>query len=193
MDRWIFPFALLALVASACGGPPKSEDVVPAPGEWHAFEGTWSATGQRQTLHLGLDRKVSIVTLTGTMLLVGERRLGEGFQSRVIAYSDSLKGGGGWCVWTDSRGDRIFSELRGEPIGARRRFVGSIQGGTGRYAGITGEYEFEWQYVVGEDGEEDGAFQGRAVALRGRFRRVDLSSPPPPDGSGATGGEGLRS
>jgi len=128
---------------------------------------------------VGPDRKVSISDRTGTLLLVGERRLGEGFQGRVIGYSDDLKGGAGWCVWTDSRGDRIFSELRGEALGARRRFTGTILGGTGRYAGIVGEYGFEWQYVVGENGADDGDFQGRAVGLRGRFRKdVPPSSPP---------------
>ena len=48
-----------------------------------------------------------------------------------------------------------------------RRLAGTITGGTGRYAGITGEYSLEWQYVV--EGEQ-GAIQGRAVGLSGRFR-----------------------
>jgi hypothetical protein len=35
------------------------------------------------------------------------------------------------------------------------------------YAGITGEYSFEWQYVVEA---EAGTISGRAVGLRGRYR-----------------------
>ena len=42
----------------------------------------------------------------------------------------------GRAVWTDARGDRVFSELRGEPVATGRRIVGTITGGTGRYAGV---------------------------------------------------------
>lgn len=164
-----FPLALLAfLLASACGGPAKGPESVPPPGTWRSFEGTGSATGHRQTLHLGPDRIVSIANLSGSLLLVGERRLGEGFRVDVIGTTDSLKGATAWCVWTDSRGDKVFSEFRGGPISTGARFTGTLLGGTGRYAGVTGEYEFDWQYVI-ESGE--GNIQGRITGLRGRFRR----------------------
>jgi len=117
---------------------------------------------------MGPDRKDSIVELSGSLLLIGERRLGEGFRIEVIGSSDSLKGGTGWCVWTDTRGDQVFSELRGDPIGTGARFAGTLSGGTGRYAGVTGEYEFEWQFVIES---EDGNLQGRITGLRGRFRK----------------------
>ena len=52
---------------------------------------------------------------------------------------------------------------------------GSLLGGTGRYAGVTGEYEFDWQYVVES---EDGNLQGRITGLRGRFRQ-DVPPPSP--------------
>jgi hypothetical protein len=175
--RW-FPIALLALAAMACGGPAKEKAVAPASGEWHPFEGTGTATGQRQTLHLGPGRNVSIVHLTGSLVLVGERRLGQGFRSEVIGYSDSRKGGTAWCVWTDSRGEQVFGEFHGGPIGTGSRFTGTLLGGTGRYAGVTGEYEFEWQYVVDA---EDGTIQGRITGLKGRYRRDGPPTPSPPN------------
>jgi len=163
------PLALMAfLLVSACGGPAKGPESAKPPGEWRTFEGTGTATGHRQTLQMGPDRKVSIVNLTGSLLLVGEQRLGQGFRAEMIGYSDSLKGGTGWCVWTDSRGDQVFGEFRGGRIGTGSRFTGTLLGGTGRYAGVTGEYEFEWQYVVDS---EDGTIQGRITGLRGRFRQ----------------------
>ena len=176
MGLWGFPLALLAFAAIGCGGPAKGPEVAPARGDWRTFEGTGTATGHRQTLQLGPDRRVSIVNLTGSLLLIGEQRLGQGFRNEVIGYTDSRKGGTAWCVWTDSRGDQVFGEFRGGPIGTGSRFTGTLLGGTGRYAGVTGEYEFEWQYVVDE---EDGSIQGRITSLRGRFRQ-DASSPPPP-------------
>ena len=164
------PLALLGfLLVSACGGTAKGPESVSSPGEWRSFEGTGAATGDRQTLRMGPDRKVSIVNLSGSLLLVGERRLGEGFRIDVIGSTDSLKGATGWCVWTDTRGDQVFSELRGGPIGTGARFSGTLLGGTGRYAGVTGEYEFEWQFVIES---EDGNLQGRITGLRGRFRRI---------------------
>jgi hypothetical protein len=52
--------------------------------------------------------------------------------------------------------------------------VGTITGGTGRYAGLDGEYAFTWQYVVAPaDGA--GVIQGRAADLSGRVRRGDAA------------------
>jgi len=105
------------------------------------------------------------VYLSGAVVLtVGVAR---GFRGEVIGFEDGANLSVGRCVWTDEHGDRVFSTLTGETIGAGRRFTGTITGGTGRYAGITGEYTLEWQYVVDA---ELGAVQGRAVGLKGRYR-----------------------
>jgi len=61
----------------------------------------------------------------------------------------------------------VYSELRGEGTAAKNRIAGTILSGTGRYAGVTGSYEFSWQWVM--QGEE-GAVHGRAVDLRGRVQ-----------------------
>lgn len=183
--RWIDVFLATLLLLPACGGPSKGPEVAQPPGEWRTFEGTGTATGQRQTLLLGPERKVSVVNLAGSLVLVGEQGLGQGFRNEVIGYTDSLKGGAAWSVWTDSRGDQVFSEFRGGRIGTGSRFHGTLLGGTGRHAGVTGEYEFEWQYVVDE---EDGSVQGRITSLRGRFRRD--APPPSPPGSMPDSAEG---
>ena len=101
------------------------------------------------------------------MLLAGPQRPGVGFRSELIALVDSDTGLQGRSVWTDERGDQVFSELQGEGTASRNRIEGKFLGGTGRYAGVTGTYEFSWQSVM--DGE-DGAIQGRAVDLKGRAR-----------------------
>ena len=101
------------------------------------------------------------------MLLAGPGRPGVGFQSEVIGLTDSATGFEGRSVWTDERGDQVYSQLQGEGTAAKNRITGTILSGTGRYAGMTGSYEFSWQTVL--DGE-DGAVQGRAVDLHGRVQ-----------------------
>ena len=101
------------------------------------------------------------------MLLAGPKRPGVGFRSEVIALVDSDAGLQGRSVWTDERGDQVFSELQGEGTAARNHITGKFLGGTGRYASATGSYDFSWQWVMEA---EDGAIQGRAIDLKGRVR-----------------------
>ena len=158
----------VALAAAACGPsvtePPKP---VAAASEWREFKGSWNAAGTRRIIPLGADRSGSIIDLRGTMLLAGPERPGVGFLSEAIALVDSETGLVGRSVWTDERGDQVFSDLKGEGTAARNRITGTILGGTGRYAGATGSYEFSWQFVTEA---EDGSIQGRAVELKGRVR-----------------------
>jgi len=168
----------LVLALAACKPAAEAPMSTAAPGEWREFEGSWNAAGTRRTIPLGPERKSSIVDLRGTMLLAGRGRPGVGFRSEVIALSDSETGLLGRSVWTDERGEQVFSEVIGEGTAARNRIAGKILGGTGRYAGATGTYEFSWQFVIEA---EDGSIQGRAVGLKGRFRLGqpgEGSSPP---------------
>jgi hypothetical protein len=108
------------------------------------------------------------------MLLGGERRMGVGFRMQAIGLSDDVRGLVGHAVWTDERGDQVFSTLKGEKVGDGNRITGTITGGTGRYDGVGGDYEFQWQYVIEA---EEGMIQGRAIGLKGRFRRGDGAAP----------------
>ena len=155
----------LASALAACG--PTTEPSAPAPGsgDWREFQGSWNATGTRHAIPLGADRRATVVDLSGTMLLAGAGRPGVGFRSEVIALTDSATGLVGRGVWTDERGDQVYSEIKGEGTAARNRFEGTILGGTGRYAGATGTYQFSWQFVLEA---EDGSIQGRAVDIKGR-------------------------
>jgi hypothetical protein len=165
-----FTASVLALaVFAACTQPAKERSAAPPAGEWRSFEGTWSAAGDRRTLDVQPGRQASVLDLSGSLLLTGERGLGVGFHARAIAFSDGTASSVGRAVWTDERGDRIFRELRGAPVATGRQIAGTITGGTGRWTGISGEYSFDWEYVI-EDGE--GHVQGRAVGLKGRARIV---------------------
>ena len=155
----------LALAAAACG--PATQSPSAAPGGSLEFEGSWNAAGSRHTIALGQGRLGSIVNLKGTMLLAGPGRPGVGFQAEVIGLADSATGFQGRSVWTDEHGDQVYSQLQGEGTAAKNRVTGTVLSGTGRDAGVTGTYEFSWQWVM--DGE-DGAVHGRAVDLKGRVQ-----------------------
>jgi hypothetical protein len=163
---WRWPMLVALLLTAACGHSGGAPQTLPA-GEWHAFEGTWTAAGTRRTLRLGADDRAAIFELTGTVLLSGAQRPSVGFRAQAIGLSDSRAGMQGRCVWTDERGDMVYSELRGEAVGSGNRIVGTFLGGTGRYAGVSGDYTFQWQYVVDA---EDGAVSGRVVDFKGRAR-----------------------
>ena len=89
------------------------------------------------------------------------------FMADAIGFDDGAGLGAGRAVWTGPHGDRLFSVLRGYSVETRRRIRATITGGTGQYAGITGEYALTWQYVVTAEGD---VVQGRSVDLAGRFR-----------------------
>ena len=159
-------FAALILTAACDQLSAPAPQSLPA-GEWHVFEGTWTAAGTRRTLQLGADDRAAIFELTGSLLLSGAQRPAVGFRAQAIGFSDSRAGMQGRCVWTDESGNRVYSELRGQAVGSGNRIVGTFLGGTGRYAGVTGDYTFQWQYVVDS---EDGAVSGRVVDFKGRAR-----------------------
>jgi hypothetical protein len=158
--------AIVAAAAFAAQAPARAQQA-PAPGAWRTFEGTWSASGQRQTLPTESGRPAMTVQLSGSVAITAGEGLSRGFRGEVIGFDDGSGVTVLRCVWTDAHGDRIFSQLKGESVASGHRIAGTIAGGTGRYAGITGDYSFEWQYVVEA---EAGTLQGRAVGLRGRYR-----------------------
>lgn len=192
--RWIYIFghrlrksgplvllAVIVLLALAACGPSQPPAETSASGDnWHEFQGTWTAAGSRHTIQLGGDRRASISDLNGSLLLAGPSRPGVGFRAEAIVLNDSASGMVGRSVWTDERGDQVYSELRGEGTASRNRIVGTFLGGTGRYAGATGAYEFSWRFVLET---EDGTVQGQSIGLKGRVR---VSSPRVTPGAGGS-------
>ncbi len=159
-------------VALSLGAFARSQGPMP----WRTFEGSWSASGHRESLPTEGPRPALTLYLSGALVLtltdspdVASRgpAMSKGFRWESIGFDDGAKVSAARCVWTDQRGDRVFSTLTGEAVADGRRFVGTITGGTGRYANLEGDYSFKWQYVVEA---EQGSIQGRAVGLRGRYR-----------------------
>jgi hypothetical protein len=173
--------ALLLIAGCDRSSGPAAQTTQPSPGEWREFQGTWTAAGTRRTLQMGSDQRAAIFELTGSLLLTGAERPALGFKAQAIGFSDSHDGMQGRCVWTDERGEMVFSELKGEWVGSGNHITGYFVGGTGRYAGVAGDYTFQWQYVLDN---EDGEVSGRVVDLKGRARLGQPAATAPTGGAG---------
>jgi len=155
------------LGAVACGpanAPPAAQA---SAGEWREFQGSWIATGSRHRIPLGPDRRASIADFEGSLLLSGTSSPAVGFRAEAIVLNDSATGMVGRAVWTDDRGDEVYSEMRGDGSATGNRVVGSFLGGTGPYTGATGTYEFSWKFMIEN---ESGAVQGQSEGFKGRVR-----------------------
>ena len=170
---------LAALLVTACGRSETPPAMAPATApatsvatdDIRSFTGNWTTTGSRTFMDLGPGHQASIFELRGSMLLSGKQRVNPGFQSQAIGFTDTTTGMQAHSVWTDEHGDKVFSEWSGEGIGPGQLIEGKFTGGTGRYAGISGEYSFKWQRLGAIEGED---LAGRVVGLKGWAR---LGSP----------------
>jgi hypothetical protein len=121
------PLLLVLVACTPSPPPPAASGGADGPRERH-FTGSWSITGNRQTLKMGPDHRAEIFRLGGSLMLAGDSRPGLAFRSDIIGLRDNQSGMQARSVWTDERGDQVFSELRGGAGGPGQliegRFVG---------------------------------------------------------------------
>ena len=171
--RWLRSVLCIAVVLlAACGRPVDPPGPAVASGEVRTFTGNWTMTGNRQIMTLDTGRQAGIFKLTGSLLLTGKQRLTAGFKAEVVGFSDTATGMTARSVWTDERGDKVFSELRGESVVPGTLIEGRFVGGTGRYAGVSGDYTFRWQRLADAG---DGDVSGRVVGLEGSARLATVA------------------
>ena len=142
-----------------------SAQAPPAGDDWREFQGTWTAVGNRHVIPLGGNRSASIADFNGSLMLAGPSRPAVGFRAEAIVLNDSVTGMLGRAVWTDEHGDQVYSELRGETTATGNRLFGTFLGGSGRYTGATGSYEFAWRFLLEA---EDGTVEGQSMGLKGK-------------------------
>lgn len=121
---------------------------------------------------MGPGHRAEVFRLGGSLMLAGDNRPGIAFRSDIIGLRDTRTGMQGRSVWTDQRGDQVFSELRGTGV-AGQPVEGRFLGGTGRYAGVSGAYTFGLQSLVESD---DASVSARVADLKGWAR---LAAPAP--------------
>ncbi len=144
----------------------------PSRADWPENEGTldayWSVSG---TVHI-LEREGEISAAAGRLTGTATIRTSQGpipsFETDCVFFSTARKGGGGQCVWTGATGDQIYVDLSSQGPAGFGRARGVFAGGTGRFEGLTGSFEFEWNYSVGPG--TDALLDGHSVQMRGRYK-----------------------
>lgn len=160
--------ALMAvLLMTGCDRQAATQSTDAVPGEVRTFTGRWSATGTRQTMHLEPGHHADIIRVSGSMLLKGKQRLRKGFKADLIGFADNKGSLVARSVWTDDRNDKVFSELHGDAKIPGQLIEGRFLGGTGPYAGVSGEYSFRWKRLIDSD---NGTVSGRVEDLQGWAR-----------------------
>ncbi|MDI3561757.1 hypothetical protein [Bradyrhizobium sp. Arg816] len=168
---------VLMMLAGVGAASPAKADPAADNSQWHAFNGTWTAVGKRQDIGLGGDRRASVADYSGSLMLYGTSRPALGFRAEAVVLNDSATGLIGRAVWTDDTDNHVYSELRGETTPAGNSIVGTFVGGSGRYKGATGTYEFSWRFLLET---EDGIVQGQSMGLSGKVRFPQTRSEPAP-------------
>jgi hypothetical protein len=167
--------AALMMVCGVGAGSPAHADSNPIDAGWHEFNGMLTAAGSRQAIGLGGDRRASVADYSGSLMLYGPSRPALGFRAEAVVLNDSTTGLVGRAVWTDAVGNQVYSELRGESAATGNRIFGTFLGGSGRYQGATGTYEFSWRFLL--EGE-DGTVQGQSMGFNGKVQFLPARSGP---------------
>ena len=135
-----------------------------------AFKGNWNAVISAQTLVLDETRSATTLRLQGTINTESSAGLTSDLQTDCIGLNlkQAQSIGVGRCVWIDTDGDRMISEVSGVLTGTVSKVRGLFIGGTGKYAGLEGNYQLEWQYLSRI--EEEDTIHGYSTSLTGNWR-----------------------
>ena len=139
--------------------------------QWTEREGTfnayWTVSGNIHILEF-LGSTAAAGGHEGNVVLNTSEGSVPGFDTDCVAFTDERIGGIGRCVWTGSMGDQIFVELKSSGPAGFGLTKGTFVGGTGRYDGIQGGFQFEWNYSVSRG--KDATFDGHTLRMSGRYR-----------------------
>ncbi|MBC2745326.1 MAG: hypothetical protein HGJ93_20510 [Desulfosarcina sp.] len=136
--------------------------------ETGTFEGTLTASGNRQILDFMEGRTVFTFSLEGHVNLknaVGET---SDFWADWVGLWDSKAGGTVRCVWDDMKGHKIYVVLNGTQLEKGATLTGEFVGGTGPFQGIQGNFIFTWTTVSFDTG--DKVIAGYAKDIKGSYR-----------------------
>ncbi|WP_306535185.1 hypothetical protein [Geobacter sp.] len=108
------------------------------------FKGGWIANGTRAPFPFGDGRQVFTFKLAGHVNLQTVLGKKKDYWSECVGFADSVTGVVGRCVWKDLAGPEIYIMLQSNQLQQGSLVTGTIVGGTGPLAGISGDVSFNW-------------------------------------------------
>ncbi len=132
-----------------------------------SFTGYWAMSGTVHILELPDGGLASAGGLTGSVTVQTSQGPVPSFETDCVIFADT-RGGTGRCVWTATSGDLVLVELQSDGPAGSGRARGTFSGGTGRFASLSGRFQFEWSYAV--DGGKDAELSGNTVSMSGLYR-----------------------
>ena len=135
------------------------------------FKGSWIANGTRTPFPFGDGREVYTFRLAGHVSLETTLAKEKDYWSECVGLADSATGVIGRCVWRDLAGPEIYITLQGDKLQQGGLISGTIVGGSGALAGISGDLTFNWASVVAlADADGTVTVTGQTKNLGGHFR-----------------------
>ena len=135
------------------------------------FKGSMIANGTRSPFPFADAREAFTFKLAGHVSLqtpLGEKK---DYWSECIGLADSATGITGRRLWKDLAGPEIYITLQSDHLQQGGQVTGTIVGGTGKLAGISGELSFSWSSVITQtDAEGNVNVTGESRNLGGRYR-----------------------
>lgn len=162
--KWFYS-AILIMIAMV-GFNLASQDAFAE--ETGSFEGTLTASGNRQALDFIEGRPVFTFRLEGHVNL--KNAVGEtgDFWAKWAGLWDAKTGGTARCVWDDMQGQKIYVVLTGTQLKEGATLTGEFVGGTGDFKGIQGNLIFTWTSASFNTGEK--VITGYSKDLKGTYR-----------------------
>jgi len=135
------------------------------------FKGAMIANGTRAPFPFVEGRQVFIFKLAGHVNLQSSLNKKKDYWSECVGLADSETGIIGRCVWKDLDGPEIYLTIQSDKLQQGSQVVGTIVGGSGHLAGISGELSFNWSSVITQM-EADGVLSvtGQTKNLSGSYR-----------------------
>lgn len=135
------------------------------------FRGGWIANGTRTPFSFGEGRQVFTFKLAGHINLQTALGKKKDYWSECVGLADSVTGLIGRCVWKDLAGPEIYLTLQSDRLQQGSQVNGTIVGGTGPLAGISGELSFNWSSVISlTDADGIVTVTGQTKNLGGSYR-----------------------
>lgn len=150
---------LLSLVATGVHGADQG-----------TFSGSWVATGSLEQISFQEKREVALFKLSGHVNLQDAIGNQQDYWSECIGLSDSVSGSEVRCTWKGDADQEIYLILKGKRLARGSEVTGTIIGGTGTAAGITGNLSFIWSTMSVQHGQDNQELGGYAKELKGEYQ-----------------------